>query len=1260
MSTTLGVHISWTGLPGDSAVQWSDVSSDVTAIDTQRGRSTELDQVQTGTASIQLDNAQGAYTPGRAYGPELLPAAVKNTGDATQWTHGPHAALSINSAKNPPAAYVGSSTVLEIDMTSALAQEDQAVSARVPVTPGTAYKGSFLMQATATAAGVVSARLAFYNSAGAEITTGVDHDFAYRQYADVVRMSLPDTYHRMGANETLTNQSNALVGVDPMVCYNVGSAPSWSNYQGSGPGAAAFVGSSSSVAEPCGLHLIGQATPMSYEFWFNTSSAGPLTSEYQTVGGGLANPIAPTGSVDMASGRMWPALYVGTDGFLYAQGGVSSQSQVKSPILVNDGFWHHMVVVGGNGLAYYLDGVAFGTDVNTSNTARPIIGCGDFTHNTTLPHATGTPALIAKPATNFFTGSISDFAQYRHALSARDIADHYRHGVTAARRIPINSAANLGWWFPVQACGVAPAGAVAASLIMRTEQAYASSTLFLYSPSVKEINSNYGKILPRRKVRAFSTVGQNLIPPGLNLGYQTNAGGMPAGVDANEVGAWVPVSGQNVSYSSGATLFSPTTSVNTLPLHGPSGNGLAVPWMLIPGNTYAFAAQMSARQFAANSTGITLNFASAITSAPGSATQISGPSFNQAVVPGDQGWKTITGTFTIPSTYQQPELLMTFRATETVSSGSYGWVAAVQNIQLVDVTNGQAVPAYTPGDGTMPIFQGFVDKWESLTEYDGTASVVATCSDAMRIMGDTQLPWAPQAFGFQPDWRILGAWEMDGTANYIPVDPNGQIVGGSQMNANKPMSTMNYSPGFSNATLPGCFLGVGNSGVVWPHSPALYLMSFGKLATGMSTEFWFIPRQNTADPVSGYYGTGDQYVTAMAPFFSVYASVANGGSGGFNRAWCGWSDWNGESAVLTPGASNDVMMGGHIAIECVTSGGSAPTVTVTVYFNGAVLVQGTAEALTMPAAPQFQLGGKNSLAPTNHTPALPPFPFEVYAPASYAGTGLNWTARLAAFKSGRVSGNWSASTVIDGPPAQTVIPWLMGACGLARPPVVTGSPSTSTASLTDPPSFTSASGLDCLNTVTGQIGGLVCMSRYSAVMVQDSSYRTDAIAPYQFSALGATAPDGSLLFLSDIDRTWTEADVTQGNYNQLVSGDNTFALTNYPAYLRYGSHRQSIDIRAAETNETVRADTFLASYMIPAPRCDSAQFTVINQALASLVPLVDVGSRVVFTDLPANAPVDQYFAWVESVAVSAKADGGTLVPTYTFSLSPDFAHLPIQ
>jgi hypothetical protein len=1257
MATTLGVHVSWTGLPGDSAVQWSDVSSDVTAIDTQRGRSTELDQVQTGTASIQFDNADGAYTPGRAYGPELLPSHVRNTDDASQWTHGTHAALSINSGLNPPAGYLGSSTALQINMTSAVSGEDQATSAKIPVTPGKAYKGSLLAQSTTTAAGIVSARIAFYNSAGAEITSGVDHDYAYNQYPNVVRMSLPDTYHRMGAGETLTNQSNAVVGIDPMVCYNVTSVPSWDKY---GTGTAASFNGTSSIAEPTGIHLyVAANTGSSVEFWFKTTTAGPILGDYNMTGSSWANPISPTGAPDLSSGKLWPALYVGTDGYLYCQVTSQIQTQVKSPQLVNDGYWHHYVVsVASYVASYYLDGVLIGTDSvsTTGGPGRPILGCADTTHNTTYHQGAGTPALTALPASNWFSGQIADFAQYRQGLSAQDVADHYRHGSTETKRIPINSGANLGWWFPVQAVGTAPTGAVKASLVLRTEQAVSSSSLYLYSPSLKEISPNYGNILPRRKVRVFETTGQNLMPPGLNLGYDTYDG-VPAGMDVNEVGAWVLANGTNFSHdsSSGVTTYSATTSsVSSLSLYGPSGNGVAVPWMLIPGNTYTFNCQVASWRFAANSTGVTIGINTTVNSAPGSSTFFNGAVPVQHISPGDFGWKTVSWTFTIPSTYQQPEFQFTLYTSETLSSGStYGWNTAIWDLQLVDVTKGQTVPAYTPGDGTMPVFQGFVDKWESLTEYDDTASVVATCTDPMRIMGDTQLPKPPQAFGFQPDWRVLGSWEMDGQADTNWVDPNQQMIGGSVQNANTVYNNMNYSPGFSSSALPGDFLGVGNNGVKWPMSPAIYLMSFGKLAAGMSIEFWYLMRQNTSDPNPGLHPGGDQYMSAFGPVLSFYTS---GSSGYFSG---GWLDRNGNSGTIASGAAKDMFQGGHCALELTTSGGSSPTVVTKCFYNGQLMFTSGAESLTMPPAPQFRLSGPAAL--TIGGVSINSATFELYAPASYAGTGLDWAGRLAAFNSARVSGVWNTSQVVNGPPAQKVLPWLMGACGLARPSaqLVTGSPSTSTASLVDPPSFSSATGLEGLNTAASQIGGLVCMSRYSAVMVQDSSYRSDSVVPYVFSALGSTAPDSSLLFLSDIDRTWTEVDATSGNVG-IPTQTLTWNIANYPAYLRYGSHRQSMNIRAADLNETQRAAAFLASYVTPSTRCDSAQFTVINQDLASLVPMVDVGSRVVFTDLPANAPTDQYFAWVESVSVSAKAEGGTLVPTYTFSLSPDFAHLPIQ
>jgi hypothetical protein len=521
----------------------------------------------------------------------------------------------------------------------------------------------------------------------------------------------------------------------------------------------------------------------------------------------------------------------------------------------------------------------------------------------------------------------------------------------------------------------------------------------------------------------------------------------------------------------------------------------------------------------------------------------------------------------------------------------------------------------------------------------------------MRIMGDTQLPKAPQAFGFQSDWRVLGSFEMNGQTGNNPIDPNQQVVGAYARNSNTVYNNMTYSPtylsttpGNSPVSLPGDFLGTGNLGLTWQTSPAIYLMSFGKLAAGMSIEFWFIPRQNTSDPNPGLYPGGDQYLTAFGPVISMYAGST------YHYFSCGWSNRSGNSANVSIGAANDMFNGGHVAVEMTTSGGSAPTVTTKLFYNGSLVTTSAADTLALPAAPQFQISGNASLSIAGVT--IAPATFECYAPAAYAGTGLDWNTRLSAFKSSKVDGYTATGTVVDGPPAQTVVPWLIGACGLARPPVVTGSPSTSALSLVDPPMFTSSTGLDGINTLVQQLGGLICMSRYSAVMIQDWAYRTDAVVPYVFSALDATAPDSSLLFLSDIDRTWTEVDFAQGSFS--------YTMNNYPAYLRYGSHRQSMAVRDADLNQYARPSLFLAEYMVPATRCDSAQFTVINQALAASVMRVDVGSRVVFTDLPANAPTDQYFAWVESVAVSAKADGGTLVPTVTFSLSPDFAHLPIQ
>ncbi|MEU8086337.1 hypothetical protein AB0B57_22345 [Micromonospora sp. NPDC049101] len=50
---------------GDALVKWEDVSDAVTAVGSKRGKAYELDRIESGTASITLDNADGRFTPGR-------------------------------------------------------------------------------------------------------------------------------------------------------------------------------------------------------------------------------------------------------------------------------------------------------------------------------------------------------------------------------------------------------------------------------------------------------------------------------------------------------------------------------------------------------------------------------------------------------------------------------------------------------------------------------------------------------------------------------------------------------------------------------------------------------------------------------------------------------------------------------------------------------------------------------------------------------------------------------------------------------------------------------------------------------------------------------------------------------------------------------------------------------------------------------------------------------------------------------------------
>jgi hypothetical protein len=73
---TTTVEVAFASPPLGGSYTWTDITAYVRSFDTKRGRSYELDQMQAGTATFQLDNKDGRFTPGLATGayfPNVLP-----------------------------------------------------------------------------------------------------------------------------------------------------------------------------------------------------------------------------------------------------------------------------------------------------------------------------------------------------------------------------------------------------------------------------------------------------------------------------------------------------------------------------------------------------------------------------------------------------------------------------------------------------------------------------------------------------------------------------------------------------------------------------------------------------------------------------------------------------------------------------------------------------------------------------------------------------------------------------------------------------------------------------------------------------------------------------------------------------------------------------------------------------------------------------------------------------------------------------------
>jgi hypothetical protein len=69
VGVTLTVEVAFTATPFATSPTWTDVSAWVKKVSTKRGRNNEVGQVEAGTATVLLDNADGRFSPRRASSP---------------------------------------------------------------------------------------------------------------------------------------------------------------------------------------------------------------------------------------------------------------------------------------------------------------------------------------------------------------------------------------------------------------------------------------------------------------------------------------------------------------------------------------------------------------------------------------------------------------------------------------------------------------------------------------------------------------------------------------------------------------------------------------------------------------------------------------------------------------------------------------------------------------------------------------------------------------------------------------------------------------------------------------------------------------------------------------------------------------------------------------------------------------------------------------------------------------------------------------
>ena len=151
----------------------------------------------------------------------------------------------------------------------------------------------------------------------------------------------------------------------------------------------------------------------SFEAWFRTTSGGVILGQQNTA----ALTTTPTGWI--------PAIYVGTDGLLYAQPFYfQPQPPLKSTVAVNDGIFHHIALTFddvSDDLNLYLDGVLIATK-----------SAPQQDYAASYKYQLGTGYTASWPAGNggwySFTGQIDEASIYGRALTPIEVQAQFTAG----------------------------------------------------------------------------------------------------------------------------------------------------------------------------------------------------------------------------------------------------------------------------------------------------------------------------------------------------------------------------------------------------------------------------------------------------------------------------------------------------------------------------------------------------------------------------------------------------------------------------------------------------------------------------------------------------------------------------------------------------------------------------------------------------------------------------------------------------------------